>query len=163
LKEGIKEFMHLKKESIWFEKFASKATKATGSSVAFIIACLLVLTWVVTGILFHSNIWPILINTITSTVTFLMVFLIQKTQNKDAISIQIKLNELVAANENASNRIISVEDLSEKELIRLNKHYTRLAEITKEKQDLKSMHSIEDIAISKEEAERYSKKKSVAH
>jgi low affinity Fe/Cu permease len=150
--------MRFKKESIWFEKFASKATKATGSSVAFIIACLLVLAWVITGIIFHSSIWPVLINTITTTVTFLMVFLIQKTQNKDAISIQIKLNELVAANENASNRIISVEDLSERELIRLNKHYTRLAELTKEEKDLKSMHSIEDITISKEEKERYRKK-----
>lgn len=163
MEENKKEFMRFKKESIWFEKFASKAIRATGSSAAFIIACLLILVCVIAGIIFHSSIWPMLINTITNSVTFLMVFLIQKTQNKDAISIQIKLNELVAANENASNRIISVEDLSERELIRLNEHYTRLAELTKEEKDLKSMHSIEDVTISKEERERFGRKEKVSN
>ena len=118
----------------WFERFASKATKATGSSVTFVAACLLIIGWILTGPFFnYSDVWQLFINTSTTIVTFLMVFLIQKTQNKDSISIQIKLNELVAANANASNRIISVEDLSEQELIRLNEYYTRLAELTKKK------------------------------
>ncbi len=145
--------------STWFERFASKATKATGSSAAFVIACVLIISWVLTGPFFnYSDVWQLFINTTTTIVTFLMVFLIQKTQNKDSISIQIKLNELVAANANASNRIISVEDLSEQELIRLNQYYTRLAELTKKEKSLKTMHSIEDTTIIKDEKERINKK-----
>ncbi len=117
--------------SKWFETFASKATKATGSNIAFIIACFVIVIWSLTGPIFHySDTWQLVINTGTTIITFLMVFLIQKTQNKDAIAIQIKLNELVAANEKASNRIVSIEDLAEEELVRLNEYYTRLAEIT---------------------------------
>jgi low affinity Fe/Cu permease len=104
-----------------------------------------------------SDVWQLFINTTTTIVTFLMVFLIQKTQNKDSISIQIKLNELVAASANASNRIISVEDLSEQELIRLNDYYTRLAELTKKEKNIKTMHSIEDTTIIKDEKERLNK------
>jgi low affinity Fe/Cu permease len=87
-----------------------------------------------------------------------MVFLIQKTQNKDAIAIQIKLNELVAANEHASNRIVSVEDLSEEELLRLNEYYTRLAELTKREKNIKSSHSIEDTQILADEKKKINKK-----
>jgi len=87
-----------------------------------------------------------------------MVFLIQKTQNKDALAIQIKLNELVAANLNASNRIVSVEDLSEKELERLNDYYTKLAELTKKEKVRKTSHSIEDVASIKEEKQKINKK-----
>jgi low affinity Fe/Cu permease len=148
-----------KGKSVWFEKFASKATKATCTSASFIVACMLILGWILTGPLFdYSNKWYVVINTITSSVTFLMVFLIQKMQNKDTISIQIKLNELVAANENASNRIISIEDLSEHELIRLNDYYTRLAELTKKEKNLKATHSIEDINILSDEKELLNKK-----
>ncbi len=148
-----------KDRSTWFETFASKATKATGSSWAFVVACLLVLIWILTGPLFHySDVWQIVITKATTIVTFLMVFLIQKTQNKDSISIQIKLNELVAANENASNRIISIEDLSEHELVRLNDYYTRLAEITKKEKNLKTTHSIEDTTILEDERERLNQK-----
>lgn len=86
-----------------------------------------------------------------------MVFLIQKTQNKDAIAIQIKLNELVAASDKASNRILSVEDLSEEELILLNEYYTRLAAITKKEKDLKTSHSIEEITILKDEKKQVKK------
>ena len=138
----------------WFEKFASKATKATGSNYAFIIACLSIVVWLCTGPIFHySDTWQLVINTSTTIVTFLMVFLIQKTQNKDAIAIQIKLNELVAASEHASNRIVSVEDLSEEELIRLNNYYTKLAELTKKEKDPKASRSIEDTNILKDEKE----------
>ena len=143
----------------WFENFSAKATKITGSSGAFIVACLLILLWVFTGPVFHySSNWQLVINTGTTIITFLMVFLIQKTQNKDAIAIQIKLNELVAANSNASNRIVSIEDLSEDELIRLNEYYTRLAELTKKEKKTKTSHSIEDTQIINDERKRINKK-----
>jgi low affinity Fe/Cu permease len=134
-----------KNESNWFEQFASKATKATGSNYAFITACVVILAWIITGPIFgYSDTWQLVINTGTTIVTFLMVFLIQKTQDKDAIAIQIKLNELVAANEKASNRIVSIEDLTEEELVKINQYYTQLAELTKKEKLTKSSHSIED-------------------
>ena len=146
--------MKSKKQS-WFEIFASKATKATGSNTAFIIACAVIIVWICTGPIFHySDTWQLVINTGTTIVTFLMVFLIQKTQNKDAIALQIKLNELVAANAEASNRIVSVEDLSEEELIRLNEYYTKLAELTKKEINPKGSHSIEDISNLKDEKKK---------
>ena len=143
----------------WFETFSSKATKVTGSSGAFIIACILIVTWIVTGPVFHySDVWQLAINTSTTIITFLMVFLIQKTQNKDALAIQIKLNELVAANVNASNRIVSVEDLSEEELERLNEYYSQLAALTKQEKTLKTSRSIEDTQINKEAQKKVNKK-----
>src|SRR2546421_1006162 len=132
----------------WFEKFATKATKATGSNTAFILACVVILCWVVTGPIFHySDTWQLVINTATTVITFLMVFLIQKTQNKDALAIQIKLNELVAATDKASNRIVSIEDLTEEELTVLNKYYTRLAKLTQKDENLQTSHSIEEAGI----------------
>ena len=97
-----------------FERFALFATKAAGSTAAFLMASGLILTWLITGPLSgYSDTWQLVINTGTTIITFLMVFLIQKTQNKDSIVIQVKLNELVAADAYASNRIIDVEDLTE--------------------------------------------------
>ena len=138
----------------WFETFSAKAIRVTGSSAAFISACILILAWILSGPLFHySQNWQLVINTGTTIITFLMVFLIQKTQNKDALAIQIKLNELVAANASASNRIVSIEDLSEEELIRLNEYYTRLAELTKKEKNPKESRSIEDTNILDDERE----------
>ncbi len=91
-----------------FEAFATQATRAAGSNMAFIIATLIIIVWAATGPIFnYSDTWQLVINTGTTVITFLMVFLIQKAQNKDAIAIQIKLNEPVAANANASNRVVS--------------------------------------------------------
>jgi low affinity Fe/Cu permease len=143
----------------WFEIFSSKAIKIAGSSGAFITACILIVIWMITGPLFHySNVWQLAINTGTTIITFLMVFLIQKTQNKDALAIQIKLNELVAANMKASNRIVSIEDLSEAELERLNEYYTRLAEITKKEKKHQTSHSIEEIEALVAEKKKVHKK-----
>jgi len=136
-------------KSNWFDKFAIVATKATGSSFAFIIACVVILAWAISGPIFnYSEDWQIVINTGTTIVTFLMVFLIQKAQNKDAVAIHIKLNELVAATEKASNRIVSIEDLTEDELVRMNENYTQLAKIAKKDQSQQMSHSIEDTGIS---------------
>ena len=106
------------------ERFSSAVTRWTGSTQAFILATAIVLVWGLTGPLFgFSDTWQLVINTGTTIVTFLMVFLIQRSQNKDSLATQLKLNELVAAIKGASNRLIDVEDLSEDELRVLHRHY----------------------------------------
>src|SRR5258707_5549956 len=116
-----------------FERFASAATRFTGSVPAFALALGVILVWGITGPLFHfSDTWQLVINTGTTIVTFLMVFLIQQTQNKDGLAIQLKLNELVAALEGASNRLIHVEGMSQDDLQVLQEHYRRLADMAKD-------------------------------
>jgi low affinity Fe/Cu permease len=128
-----------------FERFSSKVSHATGSPMAFIIAILTIIIWALTGPLFsYSDTWQLVINTGTTIITFLMVFVIQKSQNRDSKSVQLKLNELIAANKYASNRLIVVEDLSEEELDVLHTYYTRLAEETKRKINMKESHSVEE-------------------
>ena len=133
--------------SEFLEKFSYQATKATGTSVAFVIALLIIVVWGITGPLFHySDTWQLVINTSTTIVTFLMVFLIQRAQNKDALAIHLKLNEIVAAMEGASNRLIDVEDLSEPEIDALRKYYKRLIELARADDQLTTTHSIEEAA-----------------
>ncbi len=130
------------------ESFSLRATQATGSSTAFILALLVIVVWLLTGPLFNfSDTWQLVINTGTTIVTFLMVFLIQRAQNKDALAIHLKLNEIVAALEGASNRLIDVEDLSESEIRTLHKHYQKLVEMAKSDQQLTSSHSIEEAEV----------------
>ena len=129
----------------FFERFSTRVTQWTGSSMAFALACGVIVTWVVTGPLFgFSDTWQLVINTGTTIVTFLMVFLIQRTQNKDALAIQLKLNELVASIEGCSNRLIDIEDLSEDELETLHEHYRKLAEMSKHDSDIHKSHSIDE-------------------
>ncbi|HXL81066.1 MAG TPA: low affinity iron permease family protein [Pyrinomonadaceae bacterium] len=129
------------------ERFSYKATKATGTSTAFIIALLVILVWCITGPVFRfSDTWQLVINTGTTVVTFLMVFLIQRTQNKDALAIHLKLNEIVAALEGASNRLIDVEDLTEGEILTLHRHYQELVKMAKADLKLTQTHSIEEAA-----------------
>ena len=128
-----------------FELFASKATKATGSSYAFILAFGMVVVWAICGPVFHySENWQMVINTGTTIITFLMVFLIQKEQNKDSLAIQLKLNELVAAHEFASNRLVDVENMTEDELKVIQKYYSKLSEFTKHDETLQKSHSIDE-------------------
>jgi low affinity Fe/Cu permease len=127
------------------EKFSLVATQATGTSPAFLLALLVIIVWLVTGPLFKfSDTWQLVINTGTTIVTFLMVFLIQRAQNKDALAIHLKLNEIVAALEGASNRLIDVEDLTEAEIKTLHTHYQRLVEMAKQDLKLTTSHSIEE-------------------
>jgi len=136
---------HDKSPARVFERFASAATRFTGSVPAFTLALGIILVWAITGPLFHfSNTWQLVINTGTTIVTFLMVFVIQQTQNKDGLAIQLKLNELVAALEGASNRLISVEDLTSEELRVLRAHYQLLAQRAKEMAQTTESHSIEE-------------------
>src|SRR6476646_196222 len=100
-----------------FERFSEAVTRRTGSSAAFGLALGIVVAWACLGPVFHfSDTWQLVINTGTTIVTFLMVFLIQRSQNKEALAIHLKLNEIVAALEGASSRLINVEDLSEEEI-----------------------------------------------
>ena len=127
------------------ERFSRKATEATGTSTAFILACLVIIIWITTGPLFHfSDTWQLVINTGTTIVTFLMVFLIQRSQNKDALAIHLKLNEIVAALEGASNRLIDVEDLTEDEIKTLHTHYKKLVAMAKVDLKLTQSHSVEE-------------------
>ena len=121
-----------KSDAGFFEKFALLATKATGSNYAFLGAFAMVLAWALCGPAFHySEIWQMVINTFTTIITFLMVFLIQKAQNKDSLAIQLKLNELVAAHESASNRLVDIENMTEEELRVIQKYYNKLSNFTK--------------------------------
>ena len=109
------------------ERFAYAVTQATGSNSAFIIAMVLVIAWAAAGPSFHySSNWQWLINTSTTTITFLMVFLIQKTQNKDSLAIQLKLNELLSAHSEASDDLVDIENMSEEELKVIQKYYAQL-------------------------------------
>src|SRR5438132_1295819 len=106
-----------KKTGSRLERFASKVTRAAGSTPSFLLACLAILLWIVTGPIFHfSDTWQLVINTSTTIITFIMVFLIQRSQNKESLAVQLKLNELIAAMKGASNRLIDVESMSEQDL-----------------------------------------------
>jgi len=127
------------------ERLAYAVTKATGSTTAFIIALALVIIWGATGPVFHySENWQLVINTGTTIITFLMVFLIQKAQNKDSMAIQLKLNELVAAHEFASNRLVNVENMSEEEMKVIQKYYAQLSHLTTKDESLQQSHSIDE-------------------
>ncbi len=129
----------------FFERFSTAVTKWTGSSTAFAFACGVIAAWAITGPLFRfSDTWQLVINTGTTIVTFLMVFLIQRSQNKESLAVQLKLNELVGAVKGASNRLIDVEDLSEEELKVLHDYYTRLAAMAKKELNLGASHSIDE-------------------
>jgi len=130
-----------------FERSAATITKVTGSSTAFLIAVLVILIWAVTGPVFHySDTWQLVINTSTTIITFLMVFIIQQSQNKDSLAIQLKLNELIACEERASNRLIDVEDLTQEELEVLKKFYVKLSKLAENENDLFSSHSVDEAA-----------------
>jgi low affinity Fe/Cu permease len=101
-----------------FDRFSTRLTKATGTPTAFMLALAVIIIWLLTGPIFdYSDTWQLIINTSTTIITFLMVFIIQQSQNKDTMALQLKLNELIAAHEGASNRLIDSEDLSEEELV----------------------------------------------
>ena len=128
-----------------FEKYAAAATRFTGTVTAFTIAVGIIVVWAATGPIFHySDTWQLVINTGTTIVTFLMVFLIQQTQNKDGRAIQLKLNELVAVMQGASNRLINVESLTAEELEVIQEHYARLAKMAGEAADIGASHSVEE-------------------
>ncbi|WP_069658875.1 low affinity iron permease family protein [Arcticibacter eurypsychrophilus] len=133
-----------KRKDPFFERMSTKITALTGSSKAFVTAFLIILIWVVTGPLFkYSDTWQLVINTSTTIITFLMVFVIQKSQNKESKAIQLKLNELIATSKQASNRMVDIEDLTELEMDVLHKYYQKLSELSKAEGDIHKSHSID--------------------
>ena len=120
-----------------FDKLACGATKASGTSWAFMTALAIIFVWAATGPLFHfSDTWQLVINTGTTVVTFLMVFLIQHTQNKDSLAVQLKLDEILAALPEASNQLIDIEDLDADKLEELRAHYQQMVDRVREKQQV---------------------------
>jgi low affinity Fe/Cu permease len=111
-----------------FDSFASAVTRWAGSPIAFALAVTSVVVWAFTGPMFrYSETWQLVINTGTTVVTFVMVFLIQQSQNKDSVAVHLKLNELITSHHAASDKLIGIEDASEEELRRLAAAYLRIA------------------------------------
>lgn len=126
-----------------FDQFASAVARLAGRPGAFLIALSLVVAWGLSGPVFgFSNTWQLIINTSTTIITFLMVFVIQQSQNRDTMALQLKLNELIASDRNASNRLVDIEDLSSEELEVLKRFYVRLSKLSE--RDLYSSHSIDE-------------------
>lgn len=149
-----------------FNAFCHWVTKVTGQPITFLLAILIVLVWAVTGPVFgFSETWQLVINTGTTIVTFLMMFVIQQSQNKDTMALHLKLNELIASNSNTSNRLIASEDLTDEELEVIKKYYKRISDGAVQKHTLFDTHSLdeadEDIAEkpSKMETKKHSKLK----
>lgn len=128
-----------------FDRFAALATRASGSSIAFILAASVVAVWAITGPLFaFSESWQLVINTGTTIVTFMMVFLIQHAQNKDSRAVHLKLNELLASHAHASNRLVAIEDLDEDALEQLHRFYCHLAELAEGAGGVRKSHSFDE-------------------
>jgi low affinity Fe/Cu permease len=139
--------MAKKNQTPALERMSTAVTRWSGQTTAFVIAVGVVLAWLATGPVFqYSDTWQLIINTGTTIVTFLMVFLIQRSQNKESLAIQLKLNELLAAIEGASNRLVDVENLNEEELHVLHTYYARLARMSASERSLTESHSIDEAA-----------------
>jgi low affinity Fe/Cu permease len=134
--------MRVHKESSWFLRFARRTAHTLGSPYAFAAALAVVVVWAATGPLFgFGDTWQLVINTGTTIVTFLMVFLIQNTQNRDAEAVQVKLDELIRAVEGADNSLLDMDELKDDELERIRDSYIDLAERARGELQEKSSHS----------------------
>ena len=120
--------------SEFFRKFSHKTSEIVGSYWSFVIAVIVVLAWVMTGPIFnYSDTWQLVINTATTIITFLMVFLIQNAQNRDSKTLQLKLDELIRAVQGARNELVDLEELSDADLQKLEKEFRRLKKDTEDK------------------------------
>jgi len=127
------------------ESLATRMTNAAGNTYILLVVLTAVIAWAISGFYLHfSAQWEMIIGTASSVVTFIMVFLIQKSQNKHSLSIQLKLNELVAANQLASNRLVDVEGMSEDELKVIKKYYAKLSQFTDHEENPTLPHSIDE-------------------
>lgn len=135
-----------------FDRFAGMVTRVTGTPATFMVALAIIVVWGLTGPIFgFSDTWQLVINTGTTIITFLMVFVIQQAQNKESMAMQLKLNELIAATKGASNRVIDIEDLTDQELLVLKKFYVKLSQLAEEDTDLGSTHSIDEAERNQDE------------
>ena len=145
------------------EKLSAAVSEWTGSTAAFVLALGAIMVWLITGPVFHfSDTWQLVINTTTTIITFLMVFLIQRAQNKTARAVALKLNELLAAVEGASNRLIDADSLSEEELEALQRHFQELVRMAKREQNLTKSHSVEEARIRHERKQKRPKRRMAA-
>lgn len=136
---------NVSKLKLIFDKFSTATTRFTGRPAAFITSVIIVVVWAISGPFFKfSQNWQLVINTGTTIITFLMVFVIQQSQNKDTVALHLKLNELIAATKNASNRLIDIEDLTEDELTALKEFYVKLSEMAEAEAELFISHSIDE-------------------
>ena len=130
----------------FFRKFASRISSAVGSPWAFIIAVIIIISWAVTGPVFHfSDTWQLVINTGTTIITFLMVFLIQNTQNRDAKAIHLKLDELIRSIDKARNSLVDLEDLSDEELEQLETEFQRFRKAQSKTEQVQAAEEIAEI------------------
>jgi low affinity Fe/Cu permease len=131
-----------------FEKFSARVTKAAGKPIAFILALFVIAGWGISGPVFgYSDTWQLVINTGTTIITFLMVFVIQQSQNKDTTAVQLKLNELIASHAGASNRLIDIEDITDEELQTLKRFYVELSKLAKKESNIQASHSIDEAKL----------------
>ena len=138
----------------FFNKFSTRVTKLAGSPFSFIAAVFIILAWAITGPIFQfSDTWQLVINTGTTIITFLMVFIIQQTQNKDTMALHLKLNELIACNCDASNRLIDIEDLTEEELETVKKFYVKLSHLGK-RENVFATHSLDEAEQNQQSKQR---------
>jgi low affinity Fe/Cu permease len=138
----------IEKKDRFFERISRACSLFAGSTAAFIIALFFIIAWLISGPLFDfSDTWQLVVNTSTTIITFLMVFLIQRAQNKDSRAVHLKLNELIAAQKGPSNRLVDIEELSEDELELLHQYYKRLSQMAAKERDLTVSHSIEEAHI----------------
>jgi low affinity Fe/Cu permease len=142
-----KEFMktqYSKPQPRFLERLSAHVTEATGSNAGFVASVSIVIIWAALGPLFNfSDTWKWIISISTSMITFLMVFLLQKSQNKESLAIQLKLNELLAAHEQASNRLVNAEEMTEDEMKVIRKYYSKLSEFAVAENTLQRSHSID--------------------
>jgi low affinity Fe/Cu permease len=144
----------------FFDYFATKVTQAAGSVVLFVIAFLVVVVWAILGPVFNfSDSWQLVINTGTTIITFLMVFIIQRSQNKDTKALHLKLNELIASSGNASNRLIDIEDLTTEEIDVLKKFYIKLSKLSATEKDVHATHSLDEAVINHDSKIKLRRKK----
>lgn len=128
-----------------FDRFAGAVTRYAGSPTTFVSAALVVIVWACVGPIFgFSDTWQMVINTGTTIVTFLMVFLIQQSQNKDSEAVHLKLNELLASHRAASNRLVAIEELDHEDLDTLKAFYCQLADLARKDQELELTHSLDE-------------------
>lgn len=143
----------------FFERFTNGVAHFTSTSYAFSTAALVIIIWLCSGFALHfDDFWLGTIGAITSVITFLMVFIIQKTQNKESKAIHLKLNELLAASTQASNRLVGIEELPEEELEKIYEHFRTLVDLSHKKSKFNVSHSIEK-AIEENDAEAEAGKK----
>ncbi|MBL7734587.1 MAG: low affinity iron permease family protein [Chitinophagaceae bacterium] len=139
--------MNKNNQHSFFDRVSGRITRLAGSPYASILSIMIIVLWGISGPFFHfSDTWQLVINTGTTIITFLMVFVIQQTQNKDTTALHLKLNELIACNQHASNRLVDIEDLSDAELQMLKKFYVALSELSAKERNLFATHSLDEAA-----------------